>query len=58
MRYCRIITHLSQVQTSAVASIIVIAVHVEDLLALDRQEAGEDTFGKTGTENDDLRDGH
>ena len=58
VRYCRIITHLSQVQTSTVASIIVIAVHVEDLLALDRQEAGEDTFGKTGTENDDLRDGH
>ena len=51
-------SHLRQVETGAFAAVVVVAVHVEDLLALDRQEAGEDTFGKTGTENDDLRDGH
>ena len=27
---------------------------MEDLLALDRQETGEDTFGEASTENDDL----
>ena len=50
--------HLSEVQRCTITTIVVIPVHVEDLLALDRQEAGEDTFGKTGTKNDDLRDGH
>ena len=45
---------LGQVQTGTVTTVVVVPVHVEDLLALDGQETGQDTFGQTGTENDDL----
>ncbi len=45
---------LGKVQTGTVTTIVVVPVHVEDLLALDGQETGEDTFGQTGTEHDDL----
>ena len=48
-------TDLCEVQTSTIASIVVVAIHVKDLLALDRQQAREDTFGETSTEHDDLR---
>ena len=48
------IAHLGQVQTGTVAAVVVVSVHVEDLLALDRQQAGQDTFCETGTKHDDL----
>ena len=46
--------HLSEVQRCTITTIVVIPVHVEDLLALYRQETGEDTFGETGAQDDDL----
>lgn len=48
-------TYLGQVKTRAVASIIVVPVYVKDLLALDGEQAREDTLGQTSAQNDDLR---
>lgn len=48
-------TDLGQVKTCTISTIVVIPVHVEDLLALDGQQSGEDTFGQTGAQDDDLR---
>lgn len=47
-------TDLRQIQTSTVTSVVIIAIHVKDLLPLDREETREDTFGETSTEYDDL----
>ena len=47
-------TDLREVQTGTVTAVVVVAVHVKDFLALDGQETRKDTFGQTGTENDDL----
>lgn len=47
-------THLSQIQTSTVTSIVVIAIHMENLLALNRQQTRENTLRQTSTEDDDL----
>lgn len=47
-------TDLRQIQTSTVTSVVIIAIHVKDLLSLDREETREDTFGETSTEYDDL----
>jgi hypothetical protein len=49
-------TYLSQVQAGAVTSVIVVAVHMENLLALDGQETRQDTFCQSSAENDDLED--
>ena len=48
-------TCLSEVETGAVTTVVVIPVHVQDLLALDGQQARQDTLGETGAEDDDLR---
>lgn len=42
-------THLGQVETRTVTTVIVVPVHVEDLLAVYGQKARKDTFGETGT---------
>lgn len=47
-------TYLGQIKGGTLASIIVVAVHVEDLLALDREKSREDTLGEAGAENDDI----
>ena len=47
-------TDLSQVKTSTVTTIVVIAIHVENLLALDGQETGEDALREASAKNDDL----
>lgn len=46
--------YLGQVQTRAVSSIVVIPVHVQDLLALDGEQSGEDTLGQASAEHDNL----
>jgi hypothetical protein len=48
------VIYLSKIETRAFTSIVVIAIHVEDLLALNRQKAREDTLRQAGTQNDDL----
>lgn len=48
-------THLGQVQTCTIATVVVVAIHVKDLLALDGEQTGEDTFGQASTEHNDLR---
>ena len=47
-------TDLCEVQTSTIASIVVVAIHVKDLLALDGEETREDTFSESSTKDDDL----
>ena len=47
-------TYLSEVETGAVTTVVVIPVHVQDLLALDGQQAGQDTLRQTGTKHDVL----
>ena len=49
-----LITHLSQVQASAITSIVIVAVHMEDLLALNGQETRQNTLCQSSAENDDL----
>lgn len=46
--------YLGQVQTGRLASVIIVAVHVEDLLALDRKETREDALGQTGAHDNDV----
>ena len=46
--------YLGQVQTRAVSSIVVIPVHVQDLLALDRQETRQDAFRQPSAQNNNL----
>ena len=47
-------TYLRKVETCAVAAVVVIPVHVQDLLALDGQQAGQDTLRQAGTKHDVL----
>ena len=47
-------THLSEVETGAVAAVVVIPVHVQDLLALDGQQTGQDTLRQASTKHDVL----
>lgn len=46
---------LSQVERSRVCAVVVVTIHMEDLLALDGEQAREHTFGQTSAENDDLQ---
>ena len=41
-------TYLSQIETSTIAAVVVIAVHVQDLLAINRKQSREDAFSETG----------
>lgn len=41
-------THLSQIQTGRITTVIIIPVHVQHLLPVDRQEAGQDALGEAG----------
>ena len=38
--------HLGEVEGRAIPAIVVVSIHVEDLLAIDGEEAGEDAFCK------------
>lgn len=49
--------HLSKVQTCAFTSVVVISVHMEDLLAFDREQTRQNTFGETGSQHNDLQEG-
>jgi hypothetical protein len=49
-------THLSQVETGTVTTVIIVPVHVKDLLALDGEQARQDTFGQTRAQHDNLHD--
>lgn len=40
--------HLSKVERRALATVVVVTVHVEDLLAVDRQEARDNALGQAG----------
>jgi hypothetical protein len=42
-------SNLCEIQTSTISTVIIVAVHVQDLLAIYREQTREDTFGKTGT---------
>ena len=48
-------TYLSQVQTGTVTAVVVVAIHVEDLLALDGEQPRQDTLGEASAEDNDLR---
>lgn len=48
-------THLGEVQTRAVAAVVVVAVHVQHLLALDGQQPRQDALRQACAEDDDLR---
>lgn len=54
---CSIWIYLGQIKTGTVATIIIIPVHVQDLLALDGEQARQNTFSQTSTENNDLERG-
>ena len=47
-------TDLREVQTGTVTAVVIVAIHVEDLLALDGQETGENALREASAENDDL----
>lgn len=49
-------THLSQIERRALSTVVVIAVHMKDLFALDRQEPRENTFGETRSQDNDIVD--
>jgi len=42
-------TYLGEIQTSTVSTVVIVPIHMEDLLAIDREESGKDTFGQTGS---------
>ena len=44
---CRF-TYLSQVQTRTVSTVVVVPVHVENLLSINGEQSGEDTFRQAG----------
>ena len=50
-----LITDLSQVKTRADTTIVIVAVHVQDLLAIDRQETRQNALGQASAENDNLQ---
>lgn len=41
--------HLVQVERSRITTIIVISIHMEHFLPIDREQSREDTFGETGS---------
>lgn len=47
--------YLSQVQAGTVSSIVVVAIHMQDLLALDGEQPRQDTLGEASAEDNDLR---
>lgn len=47
--------YLGQVKRSRVRAVIVVTIHMEDLLALDGEQAREHTLGQASAKNDDLR---
>lgn len=49
-----VVPYLGQVQTGTLASVVVVAVHVEDLLALDRQKTRENALSQTSAHNNDV----
>jgi hypothetical protein len=40
--------HLGQVEGGTLCAVVVVAVHVQDLFALDREEARQDALGQAG----------
>ena len=52
--------HLGQIQTRAVSTIVVVSIHMEDLLAVYREQTGENALGETRAlnESDAKRDTH
>lgn len=48
--------YLGEVEGSAFTAIVIVPVHVQDLLAIDGEERGEDTLCDTGAENDGVCD--
>lgn len=48
-------TCLGEVERCRFGAVIVVTIHVEDLLTLDREQSREDTLGQAGAENDDLQ---
>lgn len=52
------VTNLSEVQTGTVTAVVVVTVHVEDLLALNGEQARQDTFSETSAEHDNLVQAH
>jgi hypothetical protein len=42
-------TYLSEVQTGTISTVVIVPIHVQDFLSIDRKESREDTFGKTGS---------
>ena len=47
-------THLGEVETGTVTSVIIISIHVKDFLPFNRQQAGENAFRQPCTQDDDL----
>lgn len=45
---------LGEIERGRLGAIIVVAVHVEDLLAIDREQSRKDTLGQASAENNDL----
>ena len=43
------IAHLCEVQTGALATVVVVPVHVEDLLSLDGEQARQDALRETSS---------
>jgi hypothetical protein len=46
--------YLGKVQGGGLATVVVVAVHVEDLLALNGEETREDALSEAGTKDDDV----
>lgn len=46
--------NLGEIQAGTVSSVVLVSVHMQDLLALDRKQSGKDTFGQTGAQDNDL----
>ena len=42
-------TYLGEIQTSTISTVVIVPIHMEDLLPIDRKESGKDTFSQTGS---------
>lgn len=42
-------TYLGEIETGTVSTVVIVPVHMEDFLSVDREESGKDTFGQTGS---------
>lgn len=40
---------MGEIQTSTISTVVIVPVHMEDFLSVDREESGKDTFGQTGS---------